>query len=181
MSTDQPLQFRLLQSAEEAAGYAILTDTVAWLRSRDIELWRDVLPRPIYARRQQLRQNFGLFYDGELAVTLSIGGSVPGYWATDVPSCRAPWLCTLATATRWRGKGLGAVAVVQAMAFLCGAAQPAVWLDCAPGYLEGFYERLGFRRVVRRVNDIPHTPCGRFDTVLMACALPAGGPVAREQ
>lgn len=166
--------FRRLAAADEPAGYAILEQTIVWLRSRSIELWREALPRPIYARRQELGQNFGLFCDGALAVTLSITGSVPGYWATEVPTCRAPWLCTLATATRFRGRGLGGVAVRQALAFLTGAAQTNVWLDCAPGYLETFYEAHGFRRVVRRINDIPHTPCGRFDTVLMCCELPAG-------
>lgn len=47
------LVFRPLTDAEEEDGYQIICDTVEWLRSKDIDLWRKPLPREMYAARHQ--------------------------------------------------------------------------------------------------------------------------------
>jgi hypothetical protein len=44
--------------AEEDAGYRVICDTVDWLRSKDIDLWRKPLPRDVYAARQQRGENY---------------------------------------------------------------------------------------------------------------------------
>jgi len=74
--------FRPLTDAEEEDGYQIICDTVEWLRSKDIDLWRKPLPREVYAARQQRAENYGLFADGQLAAIVSL------VHTRNLPSCR---------------------------------------------------------------------------------------------
>lgn len=174
--------FRRLTAAEKAAGYEIICDTVDWLRAKGIKLWEKPLPREVYAARQQRGENFGLFVGGELAVVVSLVNGVPEYWADDIdswerhscrdrsgqecPSHKSPpiWLCTLATATKFRGRDLGREAVREALRFLQGR---QVYLDCTLGWLTEFYESLGFVAVQQKTLTLAHGPCGPIDAVLM--------------
>jgi RimJ/RimL family protein N-acetyltransferase len=178
--------FRPLTAAEEAAGYQIICDTVEWLRTKGIKLWEKPLPRKVYAARQQRGENFGLFVGGELAVIVSLVNGVPAYWRQEVEG-RAPsrppgqtnrprqsvalqktaapiWLCTLATATKFRGRDLGRQAVLEALHLL---RERNVYLDCKPGWLTEFYESLGFVVMQQKTLTLDHGPCGPIDAVLM--------------
>jgi RimJ/RimL family protein N-acetyltransferase len=178
--------FRRLTTAEEAAGYQVICDTVDWLRAKGIKLWEKPLPRDAYAARQQRGENFGVFEGGELAVVVSLVNGVPEYWRQEVEG-RAPsrppgqtnrprqsvalqkaaapiWLCTLATATKFRGRDLGRQAVREALHLLRGR---AVYLDCKPGWLVEFYESLGFVVLQQKTLTLDHGPRGPFDAVLM--------------
>jgi RimJ/RimL family protein N-acetyltransferase/aminoglycoside phosphotransferase len=165
--------FRPLTAAEEAAGYQIICDTVEWLRTKGIDLWRKPLPREIYAARQERGENFGLFVGGELAVIVSLVNGVPEYWAAEVKAVQPVWLCTLATATEFRRRDLGRQAVSEALRLLRGR---VMYLDCKPGWLEEFYRSLGFVELEKKTFTLSHGPCGPIDAVLMrwmACPVSA--------
>jgi RimJ/RimL family protein N-acetyltransferase len=156
--------FRLLTDAEEEDGYQIICDTVEWLRSKDIDLWRQPLPREVYAARQQRGENYGLFADGQLAAIVSLAKGVPDYWREQATASDPVWLCTLATATTFRGRGLGREAVTEAVRLVRGR---EVYLDCKPGWLVAYYESLGFIALQQKTMRLEHGPCGPIDTVLM--------------
>jgi GNAT superfamily N-acetyltransferase len=59
-------------------------------------------------------------------------------------------------ADTFHGKGIGKVTVEKALAFLREGGHPVVWLDCTSGFLERFYESLGFVPVTRQQRFIPH-------------------------
>jgi RimJ/RimL family protein N-acetyltransferase/aminoglycoside phosphotransferase (APT) family kinase protein len=165
--------FRPLTAAEEAAGYQIICDTVDWLRTKGIDLWRRPLPREVYAARQERGENFGLFVGGELAVIVSLVNGVPEYWAAEVKAVQPVWLCTLATATEFRRRDLGRQAVSEALRLLRGR---VMYLDCKPGWLEEFYRSLGFVELEKKTFTLSHGPCGPIDAVLMrwmACPVSA--------
>jgi GNAT superfamily N-acetyltransferase len=158
------LVFRPLTDAEEEDGYQIICDTVEWLRSKDIALWRKPLPREVYAARQQRGENYGLFAEGQLAAIVSLVAGVPEYWAAEVADRAATWLCTLATATKFRRHGLGRQAVQEALRPMHGR---RVYLDCRPGFLDEFYRALGFKPLHRKSLTLEHGQCGCFEAMLM--------------
>jgi RimJ/RimL family protein N-acetyltransferase/aminoglycoside phosphotransferase (APT) family kinase protein len=170
------LSFRQLTGEEESAGYQVICDTVSWLRGKGIKLWDKPLPRPVYAQRQQRGENYGLFEDGELAAVVSLVNGVPEYWRGEtqarIPSHRpadAPiWLCTLATATKFRGRNLGWQTVREALHQLHGR---DVYLDCKPGWLVEFYRSLGFEAIQHKTMTLSHGPCGPIEAVLMKWGL----------
>jgi RimJ/RimL family protein N-acetyltransferase/ribosomal protein S18 acetylase RimI-like enzyme len=178
--------FRRLTTAEEAAGYQVICETVDWLRGKGIDQWRKPLPREVYAARQERGENFGLFVAGELAVIVSLVNGVTEYWRETVEG-RAPsrpsadtarprrsvalqttetplWLCTLATATKFRGHDLGRQVVTEAVRHCRGR---EIYLDCKPGWLVEFYESLGFVVLEQKTMTLDHGPCGPIDAVLM--------------
>lgn len=164
------MAFRRLTDEEEALGYQVLVDNVAWQRAKGIMLWDRPLPAKVYAERQQRGENYGLFVEGSLAVVVSLVGAIPGYWSAFVDDPNAVWLCTLAVAEGFHGKGLGKLTVQQALAWLQEAGHAVMWLDCTTGFLEGFYASLGFVAVTRGKRFIPHA--GRdFDCVLFKTLL----------
>jgi GNAT superfamily N-acetyltransferase len=57
------------------------------------------------------------------------------------------WLSKLATASRFRGRGLGALAVRRVIHFLSEQQVERLYLECVhgKGFLVAFYERIGFR------------------------------------
>jgi len=158
------LAFRQLTPAEEAAGYQVICDTVDWLGEKGIKLWEKPLPREVYAAREERGENFGLFVDGELGVIVSLVKGVPEYWAAEVKGTRPLWLCTVATATKFRGRELGREAVRLALQRARGL---AVYLDCKPGWLTDFYASLGFVAVQQKTLTLGHGPCGPFEVTLM--------------
>ena len=157
--------FRQLTPAEEAAGYQIICETVDWLRTKGIDQWRRPLPREVYAARQERGENFGLFVDGELAVILSLLNGVPEkYWRNEVTARDSLWLSTLATANRFRGRGLGRQAVIQA-----SHREPGrnVYLDCKPGWVVQFYESLGFVALYQKRIDYAHQTPSDYEVTLL--------------
>jgi RimJ/RimL family protein N-acetyltransferase/GNAT superfamily N-acetyltransferase len=157
--------FRPLTAAEEDAGYQVICETVDWLRAKGIDQWRKPLPREVYAARQERGENFGLFVGGELAVILSLLNGVPEkYWRNEVPIRDSLWLSTLATANRFRGRGLGRQAVIQAAQRQSGR---NVYLDCRPGWLVQFYESLGFVALYQKRIDYAHQAPSDFEVTLL--------------
>lgn len=156
--------FRQLSADEEATGYQVIVDIVAWLHAKQIKVWEKPLPRPVYAKRQARGENFGLFVDGELAVIVSLVNGVPEYWRQQADARDPIWLCTLATTKKFRGRNLGRRAVQEALRHLRGR---EVYLDCKPGWLVEFYESLGFVALQQKTMVLDHGPCGPIDAVLM--------------
>jgi [ribosomal protein S5]-alanine N-acetyltransferase len=74
-------------------------------------------------------------------------------WRSEIATRDSVWLSTLATANRFRGRGLGRQAVIQA-----AQRQPGrnVYLDCKPGWLVQFYESLGFVALCQKRIDSAH-------------------------
>jgi len=164
-SASDDIIFRPLAANEEGGGYRVIVETVAWLRRKKIDLWDEPLPRAIYTGRHSRGENCALFLDGVLAAVVSLEHGVPARWSTTVSHPEAIWFGTLATAEGFHGRGIGRVMVERAMAYLGEAGHTHVYLDCAPGFLETFYESLGFEPVVRAQVRCPHS--GRmFDAVL---------------
>jgi len=155
MATDTVV-FRKLRDEEEVEGYRVICDTVDWLKTKGISLWEKPLPRAIYTERQKQGQNYGLFVGGKLAVILSLIPGVPSYWTADVGNPGATWLCAMATADAFRHRQLGSRALMEAKALLAGRGETEVYLDCKPGFLEGFYKAAGFSPIIQRDLDIPH-------------------------
>lgn len=191
----EKLIFRQLNDSEEAAGYQLICDTVVWLKSKGIKLWEKPLPRDIYALRQKLKENFGLFVDGQMASILSIVRGSPECWWADFkqmedctssyPSAEGSnqrvkrngsspsspndvmWLCTLTTANSFRGWHIGRMTIEHALAFLAEQNETAAYLDCTPGFLMSFYEELGFKALIGREFQVPAIPSKTVKVVLM--------------
>ena len=159
--------FRRLVDDKWAAGYRVICDSVAWQDAKGIRLWERPLPREIYARRQTRGENYWLLVDGALAAVVSLISEIPDYWAEHVTMPRATWLCTLATAADFHGRGAGRRTVEAALAHLARAERTWVYLDAAEGFLERFYASLGFEAVQRQNKHIPHGPCRAIECVLM--------------
>lgn len=160
--------FRQTASDEVEQAYAIICETVDWLRGKGIRQWTEPLPREILARRQRHGENFALFRDGRMAVVLSLVRECSDPWHEETDGKIAWWLCTLATANAFRGNQLGRTTVRKTLSYLrdeAGAGE--LFLDCAygNGFLPEFYGSLGFRLVRRKVIDWPK--CGPTDMVLM--------------
>lgn len=161
----QHTEFRRLRDDEEPLGYQVLEDTIIWQRVKGIMLWDRTLPRETYLERQRRGENCGLFVDGDLAAVVSLVAGVPDYWRAQVDDPGATWLCTLAVAEGFHGRGIGEIAMREAVAFLQASGRPAVWLDCKVGFLSRFYEALGFEAVTQQRRHIPHAG-GELDCVL---------------
>ena len=159
--------FRQLSYDEEDGGHQVICDSVDWQKAKRIRLWATPLPREVYARRHERGENFGLFANGKLAVVISLVAGVPKYWAKDVEDPEARWLCTLATARDFHGRRLGQIAGKKALDYLRETGTTEVWLDCAPGFLQDFYEKLGFYALTQQQKAIPHAAGNVFDGVLM--------------
>jgi hypothetical protein len=166
------IAFRQLEDKEEDLGYRVMCETVAWLRAKNIALWHEPLPRKAYSARQKKGQNFAMFVDGRIAVILSLVQGVPDYWAPDIENRDATWLCTMATATQFRGRKLGLRALKEAKAFLAARGERELYLDCKPGFLEDFYKSAGFSPIATRELPIPHaSPTEPISATLMRCPL----------
>jgi GNAT superfamily N-acetyltransferase len=166
------LVFRTLTSAEEEAGYQIICDTVEWLRSKDIDLWRKPLPRETYAARHQRGENYGLFSDGQLAAIVSLVRGAAKQWAEELSDRQIMWMSTLTTANAFRGRGLGRQIVEQAISHLVDRGEKILYLDCKPGFLTEFYSGAGFEEVARKTATINRgAACYLAEVVLMRRAL----------
>ena len=160
--------FRQLTSEEEEAGYSVICDAVTWMKGKGIDLWEEPLPREVYAKRHGRGENFALFVDGEIAAVMSLVSGIPGYWTEDVEDPKGIWLCTLATAKAYHGKEMGKAAMRKAEEYLAENGMSELYLDCAPGHLEVFYQGLGYQILKRAKTTMPHAEGGRtFDAVLM--------------
>jgi GNAT superfamily N-acetyltransferase len=156
------VEFRRLHANEEDAGYQVILDTVAWLRTREIDQWHTPLSREVYANRHERGENFGLFLDGILSGIVSLRIDAPDDWAGDISSPNARYLSTLTTI--FHGRGLGQMTVEYALRWLADQGHTMLYLDCAPGFLEQYYTSLGFTRVRQQLRNFLY---GVSECVLM--------------
>jgi len=175
------VEFRRLAASEEELGYRLLVDSVAWQPTKGIRLWDRPLPREVYAARQMRGENFGLFEAGGAARTgsaeasqtlvaaVSLLASVPEIWHAYVPDPAGPWLASLAVAIH--GRRLGHLAVEEARSFLTANGKRILYLDCARGFLEGFYREHGFRTIAE--GALRNETTNDLSAVLMVCELAA--------
>lgn len=163
--------FRQLSADEFDSGYEIYLTAFDWLKAKGIRQWLVPLARPIYETRHQRGENYGLFVDGHLAVTLSLSCGTPREWADVVSKPRTWWLQTLATAQNFRGRKLGELTVRIAEAHLVEQQVKDLYLDCvdAAGFLPAFYARLGFVKLEQR--NITYPSGNMFPMVLMKKVL----------
>ncbi|MFN8451117.1 MAG: GNAT family N-acetyltransferase [Anaerolineae bacterium] len=158
--------FRRLEEYEFAYAYAIVVEVTEWLLSKGIRQWLQPLPPEIYARRQVMGENYGLFVDEELACVVSLIDDRPEYWSEYLPKKRFKWLATLASSRNFKGQKLGELAMSEAEQHLAREGLPAIYLDClyGEGVLPKFYTSLGYTQVARK--DVTF-PGGTFDSVLL--------------
>lgn len=183
---------RPIAPAEAERAYAIICETVEWLLSRGIRQWKTPLPREVFDLRQARGENLGLIADGSLAVVLGLVRHSPAHWADETGGRTPWWLCTLATANVFRGRGLGRSAVRAAIERARQAGAGELLLDCVwgSGFLPEFYGSLGFDMICRKEIDWPK--CGPVEMALMRRDLAssvdsrparrftrAGGPLRR--
>ena len=161
------MEFRRITPCEAERAYNIICETVDWLRSKSIKQWTEPIPRDVFERRQQKGENFGLVVDGSLVAVLSLIQDSLAYWSKETGAKTTRWLCTLATANDFRGRGLGRMAVLKALEHLRDSGADELFLDCAyeNGFLPGFYRSLGFQLVTRKVINWPK--CGPMEMALM--------------
>lgn len=162
--------FRRLEDEEFAYAYAIIVEVTEWLLSRGIRQWLQPFPPEVYAQRQALGQNYGLFADDELASVVSLIDFRPDYWAEYLPRTRFKWLATLATSRNFKGQKLGELTMSEAEQQLSKEGVPAIYLDCfyGEGVLPLFYTSLGYQQIARKDVTFPH---GTFDSVLLRKTL----------
>ena len=165
------MEFRPIKGDEAESAYRIICDATEWLRRKKIKQWTEPLPRQVFDARQSRDENYGLFADGVLSVSMSlILESVP-YWEKEIGPSPVWWLCTLATSVNRKGEGLGEEAVRRACQHLKNKGVGLLWLDCVMegDFLQNYYFRLGFATVAEKTIDFPK--CGRTGMVLMKIIL----------
>jgi ribosomal protein S18 acetylase RimI-like enzyme len=155
--------FRQLASDELDTGYQCLLDTCAWLAAKQIRQWANVLPREVYARRHGRGENYGLFHGTNLVGIVSLVRGVPRYWHDLCPHSEALWMATLAA--RRSGQGIGETLMTHVLTKLRSSGHLPLYLDCKPGFLEGFYQSFGFEPMGRR--EFQPAPDVAFEAVLM--------------
>jgi ribosomal protein S18 acetylase RimI-like enzyme len=163
--------FRKLRPEEFVVAHGILVAAANWLVSKGIRQWTTEYPMELYLASQQKDWNYGLVSDGQLAVILTLSWEIPSEWADCFGTTPVWWLSKLATAPDYRGLGLGALAVRQAINALSVQGADRLCLDCVHGngFLVDFYRDLGFKTINRRTVQFS---TGLFDMVLMELKLP---------
>ena len=163
--------FRQIRSGETGQAYRIICDVTAWLLSKNIRQWTAPLAREVFDSRQSKGENYGLFVGGKPVVFLSLLFGPALHWKEEIGAEPRWWLCTLATAVKQKGQGLGEEAVRQACQYLGTKEVNELYLDCVKGngFLPEYYTRLGFVAISEKIIDFPK--CGRTEMVLMKCAL----------
>jgi GNAT superfamily N-acetyltransferase len=163
--------FRKLRPEEFAVAHGILVSAADWLISKGIRQWTTAYPKELYLASQEKGWNYGLMSDGRLAVILTLSWEIPSEWADCFGTTPVWWLSKVATAPGYRGLGLGALAVRQAISALSAQGADRLCLDCVhgKGFLVDFYRGLGFKTINRRIVQFS---TGLFDMVLMELKLP---------
>ena len=158
--------FRRLKVEELSAAYEIIWEVTEWLLSKGVRQWLTPIPLDIYHQRQVDGDNYGLFVDDELGAVVSLLDERPDYWSVYLPDTPFKWLATLASARKFKGRGLGQQTIVEAEFHLAVQGCAEIYLDCfyGNGILPQFYDSLGYQLVTRRDLDFP---AGTFDSVLM--------------
>jgi GNAT superfamily N-acetyltransferase len=163
--------FRKLRPEEFDVAHGILVSAADWLLSKGIRQWTTAYPKELYLACLEKGWNYGLLFDGQLAVIMTVSREIPFEWADCFGTTPVLWLSKLSTAPNYRGLGLGAFAVRQAISAISAWGEDRLYLDCVhgTGFLVDFYRDLGFRPINRRNVQFS---TGIFDMVLMELKLP---------
>lgn len=135
-----------------------------WLQSRGLRQRIGQTCPVTWLDWQRSGANFAVYRESDPVGVFSLPRAAvcdwPGY--DDRPVC---WLRALATHPRWRGKGIGTMAVRAALA----RTRPGqvLYLDCVSGFLPGYYGRFGFQVLDRQPLPVPGEP--PLDITLMGC------------
>jgi ribosomal protein S18 acetylase RimI-like enzyme len=161
---------RKLRPDEFDVAHGILVNAADWLMCKGIRQWTTAYPKELYRACQKKGWNYGLISDGQLVVIVTLSWELPAEWA-DCFGTPVWWMSKLATAPGYRGLGLGAMAVRQAIRALSVKGADRLYLDCVhgTGFLVDFYRALGFNTINRRNVQFS---TGLFDMVLMELKLP---------
>jgi GNAT superfamily N-acetyltransferase len=162
--------FRKLRPEELDVAHGILVSAADWLISKGVRQWTTAYPKELYLASHEKGWNYGLMSDGQLAVILTLSREIPSEWADCFGTTPVWWLSKLATAPGYRGRGLGTLAVRQAISALSAQGADRLYLDCVhgKGFLVDFYRGLGFTTINRRAVQFS---TGSFDMVLMELNL----------
>ncbi len=165
--------FRKLRPEEFDVAHGILVSAAEWLISKGIRQWTTAYPKQMYLACQEKGWNYGLVSDSQLMVIMTLSHGPAPEWADCFGTASVWWLSKLATAPGYRGLGLGARAVRQAISVLSAQGADRLCVDCVhgKGFLVDFYRRLGFETIARRNVQFS---TGLFDMVLMELKLPNG-------
>jgi len=165
----EPL-LRQLRAEEFDAAHGILVSAGDWLISKGIRQWTAAYPKELYRACQEKGWNYGLISGGQLTVILTLSHELPAEWADCFGTTPVWWLSKLATAPGYRGRGLGGLAVRQAIGVLSANGADRLYLDCVhgTGVLVDFYQGFGFKTINRRNVQFS---TGLFDMVLMDVEL----------
>jgi GNAT superfamily N-acetyltransferase len=163
--------FRELRPAEAARGYEVYLQAFAWLKAKGIRQWLVPFPEAAYRQRLQRGENFGVWVGDALAAILSVAYESSPYWAEETGNQSVWWLGTLATATIFRGHGLGRHTITEAVNFLAAKGASEVFLDCVDncGFLPAFYVDVGFSEIARK--PITYPSGNTFPMLLMRHAV----------
>lgn len=160
------LTFRQIHNAECAAAYDLQYHAVRWLR-RKKNLVTTLIDDDLFFEWQQIGCNYGLFVNDELAVGLSLVPESAGVWPeSQLQKCKKLWLHSLATAIKYKGRGLGQEAVKYAIAN-AKEHETALYLCCFRGndFLPGYYRKFGFVVLDKKVQEVG--VLGKHEIVLM--------------
>ena len=116
--------FRRLDDDDFERAYAIIVEVTDWLLSKGIRQWLQPLPLELYAQRQVLGENYGLYVDDELAAVVSLIDFRPDYWAEYLPKKPFKWLATLASSRKFKGQKLGELIMIEAEQYLAREETP---------------------------------------------------------
>ena len=161
---------RPLRAEEFEVAHGILVGAAEWLTAKGIRQWTAAYPKELYRAHQAKGWNHGLRSEGQLAAILTLSCERPDEWADCIGTGPVWWLSKLATAASHRGRGLGALAVRQALGVVSANGADRLYLDCVhgTGVLVDFYQRLGFKMIDRRNLKFS---TGLFDMVLMEAVV----------
>lgn len=143
---DMNQEYRKLRANELDTGYAVHLEAYEWLKSRGSRQWPKPFPYEKYRLWHELRLNYGLFADNDLAAVLSIVEEADDRWRDYLKGRSVLWIRAVAGSDRFRGQGFGRLAVQAAVHQIGLEHRMPVYLHCykGSGYLPGYYSRLGF-------------------------------------
>ncbi len=129
--------------------FGVLQATARWLHQRGLRQRIADIRRATYEQWQAAGVNYAVFRGDRLVGVFSLPRETFSDWTAFADQDPALWLRALATHPDQRGQGTGEFAVQKALE-IAGSGQP-LWLDCVTGFLPGYYARLGFEILARRV------------------------------
>ena len=148
--------FRPLRDEEVSAAYEILRGRSVWLESRGIWQESELFPLADFEKRQEQKQNLGVFSSGLLVATVCLKRepTVKEYAPFMEPG-EHWWIYALASHTMHSGGGLGRETMRLAEAHLRSNGVTHAYLECGTGtgFLPRFYASQGWHPLGKIMSD----------------------------